>query len=136
MQVVYSDNSDTGYGEFTVENGCHIAQGRWSEDEAKRSSTWRDIRAVRLMLESLIPMLKNKHIQWFSDNQNVVRILQVGSKKEHSQQEALAVFSMSAKNLICIEPEWILRTETSKQIILACYRTMMIGELTQRLSMN
>ena len=114
LRVVYSDASDTGYGGFTVEHGCHIAQGRWFEKEAKQSSTWREIKAVRLVLESPIPKLKNERIQWFSDNQNVVRILQVGSKKEHLQEEALAIFSIAAKNLICLEPEWILRAENQQ----------------------
>ena len=58
VRVVYSDASNTGYGGFTVEHRCHIVQGMWPEDEAKQSSTWREIRAVRLVLESLIPMQK------------------------------------------------------------------------------
>ena len=62
MKVVHSDASDTGYGGYTMEHGCHIAHGRWSEEEASRSSTWREIRAVRLILESLIPILKNERI--------------------------------------------------------------------------
>ena len=93
FQVVYSDASDTGYGRFTVEHGC---QGRWSVEEEKQNFTWREIKAVRLVLESLIPKLKNEHIRWFSDNQNVVRILKGESKKGHLQQEALAIFSMAA----------------------------------------
>ena len=97
-----------------MEHGCHIAQGRWSEEEAKKSSTWREIKAVRLVLESLTPKLKNERIRWFSDNQNVVKILQVGSKKGHLQQEALAIFSMAAKNLIRLEPEWIPRAENQQ----------------------
>ena len=97
-----------------MEHGCHIAHGRWSDDEAQQSSTWREIRAVRLVLESLIPVLKNKRIRWFSDNQNVVRILQIGSKKAHLQQEALAIFGMAAKNLIHIEPEWIPHGENQQ----------------------
>ena len=82
----------------------HIAHGRWSEEEAGRSSTWREIRAVRMVLKSMIQLLKNECIKWFSDNQNV-RILQVGSRKVELQQEALAVFAMAARNPICIEPE-------------------------------
>ena len=55
--------------------------------------------------------LKNKRVKWFSDNQNVVRILQTGSKKPQLQEESLAVFSIASKNLIRIEPEWIPRLE-------------------------
>jgi len=107
VRVVYSDASDTGYGGFSVENGCYVAYGAWRAEERSKSSTWRELRAVRMVLESLLPKLKNERIRWFSDNQNVVRILEVGSKNPPLQREALAVFSMAARSLIRIEPEWI-----------------------------
>ena len=98
LRVVYSDASDTGYGGYTVEHGHHMAQGLWTQDEATRSSTWRELRAVRMVLESLMEKLRNQRVRWFSDNQNVVRILQTGSKKHDLQCEALAIFSMSLKH--------------------------------------
>ena len=110
LRVVYSDASDTGYGGYTVEHGHHMAQGLWTQDEATRSSTWRELRAVRMVLESLMEKLRNQRVRWFSDNQNVVRILQTGSKKHDLQCEALAIFSMSLKYQLRIEPEWIPRT--------------------------
>jgi len=42
VQVVYSDASDTGYGGFIVQHGCHIAQGTLSPEEMAQSSTWRE----------------------------------------------------------------------------------------------
>lgn len=54
IRVVYSDASDMGYGGYMVEDGCHIAHGQWSGVEAKQSSTWRELRAVRLVLEALV----------------------------------------------------------------------------------
>ena len=91
IRVVYSDASATGYGGFTVEHGCHAANGAWSEEEMAQSSTWRELKAMRKVLESLLPKLKNEQVRWFSDNQNVVRILNIGSKKPHLQKEALCV---------------------------------------------
>ena len=114
MRIVYSDASDTGYGGFAVQHGCHIAQGIWSTNEMAQSSTWRELVAVRRVPESLIDKLKNQCIQWFSDNQNVVRILEVGSKKSMLQKEALTVFAIATRNLICIEPEWIPHTENQQ----------------------
>ena len=32
VRVVYSDASNTDYGGYMVEHGCHIAHGRWSEE--------------------------------------------------------------------------------------------------------
>ena len=49
----YSDASDTGYGGYTVEHGMHIAQGNWLPDEAKQSSTWRELVAVGRVLMSV-----------------------------------------------------------------------------------
>ena len=72
-RVVYADASSTGYGSFTVEHGCHIAHGQWSEVEVTQSSTWRELRAVRMVLESLAHKLQNERVRWFSDNQNAVR---------------------------------------------------------------
>ena len=114
VRVVYADASATGYGGFTVEHGYHIAHGSWTAEEMTQSSTWRELRAVRMVLESLIPKLKNERVRWFSDNQNVVRILDIGSKKPHLQKEALAVFTIAAQHLIRIEPEWIPRTENQQ----------------------
>ena len=114
VRVVYSDASATGYGGFTVEHGCHVAHGAWSEVEMTQSSTWRELKAVRMVLESLLPKLKNERVRWFSDNQNVVWILETGSKKPLLQKEAISVFSIAAQSLIRIEPKWIPRTENQQ----------------------
>ena len=94
-----------------MEHGCHIAHCAWSDAEAAKSSTWRELRAVRMVLEFLIPMLKNKCIRWLSNNHNVVRIMEICSKKPELQEEAFAIFSIAAQNLIRIEPQWISHSE-------------------------
>ena len=50
-------------------------------------------------------------VRWFTDDQNVVRILQVGtcSCKPHLQVEALKVFKACVVNNIRLEPEWVPR---------------------------
>ena len=53
--------------------------------------------------------LTNAHVRWFTDNQNVARILVVGSKKPWLQEVALKVFSLAVQNNISLEPEWIPR---------------------------
>ena len=115
VRVVYSDASDTGYGGYTggysVEHGGCVATGQWSKWEAQQSSTWRELRAVRLILESFYGQLENERIRWFTDNQNVVRIVLHGSKKPLLQQEALAIFATCMKGKIKLEPEWIPREE-------------------------
>ena len=114
IQVVYTDASSTGYGGYTVEHGCHIAHGLWLPEEAKLSSTWRELRAVRMVLESLAVKLKNERVRWFTDNQNVARILLYGSKQPALQKEAFDMFALSTKNQIRIEPEWIPREKNQQ----------------------
>ena len=83
---MYSDASDMGYGSYIVEHGSHLAQGLWSLEESKESSTWRELRAVALILESVACKLRYLRVRWISSNQNVVRIIQVGSRKEKLQK--------------------------------------------------
>ena len=109
VRLVYSDASDTGYGGYTVEHGCHITHGQWLPHESTCSSTWRELKAVHRVLESLADKLQNQRIHWFSDNQNVVRILSVGSRNPVLQNEALAIFNVSVAHQVRIEPEWIPR---------------------------
>ena len=109
VRVVYSDASDTGYGGYLVEHGPSIAQGQWSKEEAIQSSTWRELSAVLRVLRSIISLLRNTRVRWFTDNQNVVRILQVGSRKQNLQNIAVEIFSLSVQNHVHLEPEWIPR---------------------------
>lgn len=111
LRVVFSDASDTGYGGYMVEHGPYVAHGQWSEAEAGQSSTWRELRAVGQVLESIAGKLSNMRVRWFTDNQNVTRILLVGSRKEHLQKEALDIFRLTIAHNIALEPEWVPRDE-------------------------
>ena len=52
-------------------------------------------RAVRMVLESLVGKSRNHRVHWFTDNQNVVKIITTGSKISFLQKEALAIFSFA-----------------------------------------
>ena len=58
---------------------------------------------------SVATKLKNYRVRWFTDNQNVARILLVGSKKPQLHAEAIKVLSLSVHYQIRLEPEWIPR---------------------------
>lgn len=111
VRVVYSDASDTGFGSYTVAHGDHIAHGQWTPLESRKSSTWRELRAVTLTLGAFAPRLSNHRVRWFSDNQNVVNIIKVGSRKEELQAEAIAIFKLAVHYNILIEPEWLPREQ-------------------------
>ena len=109
VRVVYSDASETGYGGYVVEHGPCVAHGQWSAEEAGRSSTWRELSAVHLVLLSVAQKLVNARVRWFTDNQNVARILQVGSRKPDLHAIALKVFNIAIQYQIHLEPEWVPR---------------------------
>ena len=48
---------------------------------AMESSTMREILAVRKLLQSFAPKLAGLCVKWHTDNQNVARIIEVGSPK-------------------------------------------------------
>ena len=122
VRVVYSDASGGGYGGYVVEHGHCVVHGQWTAEEASKSSTWRELTAVLRVLEAVSEKLRNTRVRWFSDNQNVVRILYVGSKKPHLQVVAVKFFSLSVCSLVKIEAEWIprelnLRADLLSQIV-------------------
>ena len=100
VRVVYSDASATGYRGYIVEHGNLIAKGVRSNEEVAQSSTLRELWAVKVVLESFQIKLKNERVCWFTDNQNVVRIVQHGSSKPALQVEALGIFSLCVNNYI------------------------------------
>ena len=53
--MVYSDASSTGYGRYVVGHGNLIANGQWSPG---KSSAWRELQAVWLVLDSFQNKLK------------------------------------------------------------------------------
>ena len=66
------------------------------------------------VLRGVAPSLVNHCVRWFTDNQNVARILLVGSRKESLQALTLKIFSLSIKHNIRLEPEWIPRDLNQK----------------------
>ena len=58
-----------------VENPSDIAHGMWSNNESMKSSTWKELTAVKNILFSMNNFLHNKRIKWFTDNQNVADVL-------------------------------------------------------------
>ena len=60
VRVVFTDASDSGYAGYTVQHWPHIAQGTWLQEESTKSSTWHELRAVRVVLDALATKLANE----------------------------------------------------------------------------
>ena len=108
-RVAYSDASGTGYGGFVVELGPHAVSGCWSEDEARQSSTWRELKAVDRVLESVADKLSSHTIKWYTDNQSVVRIIQHGSRKSYLQDGAMCIYERCIRHGVRLEMAWVPR---------------------------
>ena len=112
--VVYSDASDSGFGGYYVQCGLDLVSGVWSHEEMQTSSTFREILAVKFVLLSLVKQLSGLTVKWFTDNQNVPRIISSGSRKEQLQSEALSIFNICCSHGISIEMEWIPRSQNDQ----------------------
>lgn len=67
-----------------IELGPEVAHGQWSEAKAKISYTWRELKAVYLVLPSFARKLAGHTVQWLTDNQGV--IYSIRSRREHLQE--------------------------------------------------
>ena len=83
--------------------------GSWSATESRESSTWRELRGVRLVLLSVAEKLSGKTVRHRTDNINVENILKVGSPRPNLHAEAVATYTLCGQHSICLEPEWIPR---------------------------
>ena len=64
--------------------------------EARKNSSYRELKAIAFGLESFLHLVKGHTFTWYTDNQSVSRILEIGSMKEDLQCLALHVFSVLA----------------------------------------
>ena len=109
-QMVFSDASQDGYGGFTVHKLQRlICSGKFTASEMKESSTYREILAVKLVLQSYGKMLNNQEIQINMDNFGATRILTIGSSKEPLQKLSMDIFFHCLQNNIKITCKWIPR---------------------------
>ena len=115
-KISFSDASDSACGAFVqlqpeVELVSHQ---NWSIEETARSSTWRELKAVCLALETFANHLSGSKVVWYSDNQNVVSILLNGSRKADLQLLALQAFHICLQFRISLDPKWIPRDLNSR----------------------
>ena len=83
----------------------------WSEEESKKSSTFRELSAVSLSIDAFGDNLKSHTIAWFTNNQNVVSIVNKGSKVAELQAVSLRIFEKCMSNGINIDLSLIPRDD-------------------------
>eukprot|EP00873_Tetraselmis_striata_P013114 jgi/Tetstr1/433378/TSEL_022663.t1 len=70
---LHVDTSSYGWG--AVLNEHHEARGFWYDDDRNAHITLKELKAVRLAIESFLPMLLNRHIRLHEGDQAVVGVL-------------------------------------------------------------
>jgi hypothetical protein len=77
IETVYlhADNSVYGWEAVLNDNhACH-ARGFWYDSNRHQHITWKELRAVRLAIESFLPQLRGRNILLHEDNTAVVATL-------------------------------------------------------------
>ena len=86
-----------------------VFQQNWSEQESSESSTFRELMAVSLSLYAFVGELKSRTVSWFTDNQNVVSVVNKGSKVSELNSISLDIFQKCRLNGMSIDVNWIPR---------------------------
>ena len=85
-KIVYSDASN-----WACESWIQFFHQNWSDLESSRSSEFRGLLAVSLSVQAFIDSLEAQTVVWYTDNQIIVRIANIGSKVPASQKTALHI---------------------------------------------
>ncbi|XP_072021557.1 uncharacterized protein [Amphiura filiformis] len=91
-----------------------IAHGQWNQVDARRSSAWRELKAVEMVMASFVKKLGNHVVKWFTDNQSVAAIATKGSMKTDLQEIALNIFRICVQDNISLEVEWVPRSDNER----------------------
>ncbi len=119
----FSDASEFAGAAHVYLNGqLLVAHKNWSVTERAASSTLRELSAVSFSLSSFADKLAGQVVKWFSDNQNVPRIIKAGSMKPTLQSIALEIWAACLRHQITLQPEWIPRELNTRADMLSKYR--------------
>ena len=66
------------------------------------------------VLLSLLDILQGQNVKWYSDNQNIVHILNKGSRKIDLQQISIKIANVCTLHNIVLLPQWVPREENVK----------------------
>eukprot|EP00873_Tetraselmis_striata_P001731 jgi/Tetstr1/421995/TSEL_001239.t1 len=74
VETIYPHTDSSGYGWAGVLNGRLEARGFWSSADGRQHITWKELKAVRLAVESFLPHLAGRNVLMHEDNQAVSNI--------------------------------------------------------------
>lgn len=107
-KVLFSDASSTGCGAFNQDSNL-VCHRNWSVEESQKSSTWKELAGIQFALEAFKNHLAEQRVLLNTDNQNVVRIIQVGGMVKELQDIALSTFLFVSQHRIRLNVIWLPR---------------------------
>ena len=108
-RIVYSDASDYAAAGVLLQSNNEVVHVMFDESDKNQSSTYRELKAVQFVLLSLRSHLSGRFVKLYTDNQNVVRIINVGSMKIELQKIALLIFELCLRYSIFLDIAWVPR---------------------------
>ena len=73
-RVCYFDSSSTGCASYILELQNTISQKMWNVEDARKSSSYRELESIVLGLESFLHLVKGHTIKCYTDNQSALRV--------------------------------------------------------------
>ena len=74
-----------------------------------KSSTFREVNAIRLVLESFCEEVRGKEVLHRTDNKNAELVLSVGSRNKELHHETVAVYKLCRELTMRLSVEWVRR---------------------------
>ena len=99
-KIVCTEASSFACAGFTVETYTRVVHKMWSSEEALKSSTYIELKAVFKTLFSLQEVFQNRLVKMYTDNQNVVSITNTGSMKSELQSLAIEIFNLCIRSFL------------------------------------
>jgi hypothetical protein len=112
QRVIFTDASQFAGAGFTVGDNT-IVHFMWEKQDRDKSSTWRELKTVANNIQSLKNDLSGTFVKIYTDNKNVVSIVNKGSMNPELQDITLHILHMCISNNIVLEMEWIPRDDNS-----------------------
>lgn len=122
--LIASDASSIGWGGCMPGREQLGARGSWDWEEMEKSSTWRELRAARLVLQSYAALIQGERVTLRLDSQPAASVLLHGSNKAHLHAEAVDIYWFIQRNSSTVEVQWVPREENQ----LADYYSKIVDE--------
>lgn len=110
-RIIYTDESDHAGAGYCLQILGKIVHRRWTEEDSRRSSTWRELIAMELIPDAFKVKLQGKCVKVYTDNQNAARIIEVGSMNKELCDIAFAIVKLCILYRITLNVCWLPRNE-------------------------